>query len=69
MYGNIGLMQNLLNNVQEKILFILNQFDILSYCFIPAISSIKKKSLNKSPQTLQTWAVDRPPPATKDFTC
>lgn len=56
MYGNIGLMQNLLDNVQEKVLFILNQFDILSYCFIPAISSVKKKKItvNKSPQTLQT---------------
>lgn len=69
MYGNIGLMQNLLDNVQEKVLFILNQFDILSYCFIPAISSVKKKKItvNKSPQTLQTWTGDTYPP--QEFIC
>ena len=60
MYGNIGFMQNLLNNVKEKILFILNQLDILSHCFIPAISSIKNHCEQESPDI--TNLSSRPPP-------
>lgn len=61
MHGNIGLMQNLLNNVKEKILFILNQLDILSHCFIPAISSVKKNHREQESPDITNLS-SRPPP-------